>query len=343
METVIRKKVDRLFAKAVKARDLGDYKQARRWWLKAVELRPLPLSSRGPLWIMVADCERKLGDYRQALRSMRLAERCSPRSVEIQEELGLTLLDFGRPKLAERALRKAIKLKPTADAYILLAEALSRRGMDDEVKTCWQAALKLEPDNEMIHYDLGIWYLRKRQLSLAERYLRRAIAIDSKYAKAYTGLGRLLVRKRQLQEARRVLRKSVRLNPEYLSSRLYLALATASLRKLKESEEQYRAALRIAPNRIITLVFYGDFLSAYRRREREGEEYLRKAVKVDPGEPLCLYYLGKHLCRWNREREALPYLRKAARKGHERAKLLFSKEMSKRDGTILPTTLKSET
>lgn len=234
-------------------------------------------------------------------------------------------MELGRPKLAERALRKAIKLRPSTFAYIFLAEALSRRGMTDEVKTYLRAALKLEPNNEEAHYNLGTCYLWSGQLSRAERHLRRAVAIDSKYAKAYARLGRVLIRKRQFQEARRILRRSVRLNSNYLWSRQYLVVASAVLRKLKESEEHYREALRIAPKSIPSLVFYGNFLSEERRREREGEEYLREAVKIDPGEQLCHYYLGAHLYRWNREREALPHLIKAARRGSEKAKLLLEK------------------
>ena len=186
-------KSERYFARAVKARDAGDYKTARRWFMRVVEQEP----KRASCWMMVAFCDTELDNHVEALRSMRRAERRSPKNGRIQGYIGKTQLELNRPMLAERALRKSVNIIPYAPAYIFLFVALFRQGREREGVAFLRLALKLEPDNEEAHYNLGSYYYRLKQWNRAEKHLRRATDIDPKYALAYSELGNVLFRKKR--------------------------------------------------------------------------------------------------------------------------------------------------
>ncbi len=318
-------KSEKYFSKGIAARDLGRYKIAQWWFIKAS--KEGVRKERAACWLMVAYCDEELGNLNEALRSLRKAERCNPRLSLIQVQIGLIQLELGRAKLAERALRKAIELKPSAIALIFLASSLARQGRFREQKICYQKALRLEPRNDEAHYNLGICYRDERQYSRAEKHFRYAIEIDPKYAIAYAELGLTLFRKGLYRESRIVLRRSIRLDPDNYWSRLYLAIANWQLRRLKEAEEQYQEALRIEPTEAYGYAVLGDFLSMEQRGD--GEKYLKKAMSLNPADELTQYYMGKHLSNEYRDSEATIYLRKSARKGNESAKKLLVKMSSK--------------
>lgn len=314
-------KFNRYLDKGINAGASDRYNIARKWYLKAAELGTT--KERAFCWFYIAHCYNNQDQRSEALRFARRAERFAPNSSKIQRFIGHIQLGLGRPKLAERALRKSIKKKPTASAYIFLGSSLGKQGRLPEVKTSFQAAIRLEPNNEEAHYLLGSLYRLGKQYKKAEKHLHRAIEIDPKYALAYAELGSLLLDNREGHPARTVLKKSVKLDPNYYWSRLHLAITNWHLRRLKEAEEQYRAALKIAPSDALATAFLGDFLSC--EQKTNAAYYLKKAVAIDPGNDVALYSMGKYYYRNYRDKEALFYLKKAARKGHKEAKKLLPK------------------
>ncbi len=311
---------EKYWDRATKAYRSKNFPLAKKWFARSAELRPK--KDRAVFLMLIADCEQELGNHSEALRSLRMIEPNHIKKAFIQIFIGRIQLKLFRPKLAERAFRKAIKRKPSAGAYIFLGSSLSRQGRFREEKACYQAALRLEPDNEEAHYNLGVRYRVGKQYTKAEKHLRRAIAIDTKYALAYAELGWVLVHRKHYPQARNILIKSVKFCPDNHWARLYLALANWLLRRLKETEVQYRAALQITPSDSDVNAFLGDFLSSEQRGN--GLHYLQKAVSIDPGNVLALYYMGKHYYRNYRDEEASHYLKRSARRGHQKAKKLLT-------------------
>jgi superkiller protein 3 len=192
---------------------------------------------------------------------------------------------------------------------------------------CLRKALWLDPNYEEAHYNLGCEYSLRKQYARAEKHLRRALEIDPKYALAYAELGWVFLRrKKELGETIRMLKKSIRLNPDYGWSRIYLANALWQHKKYKAANEQYRKAIEIWPDSAVVYWCYGSFLAYEGESNAMAEEYLRRAVELDPKDGAANYNLGKHLLNWNRRREAVRYLRKAAKQGHDRARVLLERE-----------------
>lgn len=61
---------------------------------------------------------------------------------------------------------------------MLLSDVLGSVGREKESEECLREALKIDPDYEEAHYNLGCMYKLKGKLALAEKHLRKAIAID---------------------------------------------------------------------------------------------------------------------------------------------------------------------
>lgn len=266
--------------------------------------------------------ERK---YRDAIRVGRQLTKRWPRLHPGYCLIAQSYDELGRWKMAERFYRQALALKQQPEIWVLLSSALGHLGKNDEAEECLRQALKIDPDYEEAHYNLGYIYRQKRKFAPAEKHLKRAIEIDPKYALAYAELGQLLAgQKERKEEAVSLLKKAVAYRADDQWSRAYLANALWSLRKLKAAEGQYRRLLELWPDNPLPSWSYGDFLACESKNTSTAEKYLRKAVKIAPRDRAANYYLGKHLLHWDRKKEARTFLSKAARLGDSRARKLLS-------------------
>ncbi len=320
MNSGIQKKADEYFAKAIAAKNVGRLKYAKTWFIKSASISKG--KGRSVCWIFAGYCNKELGSLSEALSSLRKAERYNPQSSFVQLYIGILQLSLNRPRLAERAFRKSIKLRPSASAYILLGSALCRQRHRQNIKACYRSALRLKPNNEEAHYNLGVQYKFEGKFSKAERHLRYATKIDPQYATAYAELGNVLFKRKLFPQARTVLRRSIKLDPGHYWARLYLAITNWVLRRLKEAEGQYMEALKIAPADSLANSCFGDFLSSEGRAN--AEHFLKNGISLNTKNDVAHYHMGKHLWRNNREREAKPFLRKAAHLGHKRALQLLT-------------------
>ncbi len=262
--------------KGINAGAEESYDIARKWLNQAAKLGTN--KEREICWFCIAHSFNNQDQFSEALRFARRAEQFSPQSSKIQRFIGHLQLELGRPKLAERALRKSIKKKPSAAANIFLGSALGKQGRFREEKSSYQSAVRLDPKNEEAHYNLGVKYKFKNQRSRAEKHFRRAIEIDPRYGLAYSELGSVLVHKGLYSQARSILLKVVKFSADNYWARLYLANANWHLRRLKDAEEQYRAVQKASPSDSLANACLGDFLSCEQRGSPE--PYLKKLLPL---------------------------------------------------------------
>jgi len=312
-------KAQEIFEAAVQAEEAGDSDTAIRLYEQSSLLapqHPLPL-------LRLAILLFKLSKWKQAIRVGRQVTKRQPRA-DPYCVIARSYAELGRWKMAERFYRQSLAIKQKPWTWVLLGWALDRLGRHDEAEECLRKALKVDPDYDEAHYNLGYIYRGKGKFALAEKHLRRAIEIDPKYALAYGELGALLAgQKNRTKEGVSCLRNALDHDPNDGWSIAYLANALWKLRKLKAAEEQYRRLIELWPNHSLSYWCYGDFLAIERNDSSTAEWYLRKAVEVEPKGEITNYYLGKHLLYWDREEEAKRFLTNAARLGHAKARELL--------------------
>ena len=312
------KKAQDVFEAAIQAEEGGDSDKALRLYERASLIDPTAPHPR----IRLASLLYDVGEWKQAIRVARQLTKRWPRFSSAHIVIARSYGELGRWKIAERFYRQSLAIKQEPWTWLLLGWTLDRLGGHDEAEECLRQALKVDPDYDEAHYNLGYSYRRKGKFALAEKHLRRAIEIDPKYALAYAELGQLLSKDRP-KEAVGFLRNALKHNPNDGWSIAYLANALWKLRKLKAADEQYRRLLELWPNEAMPNWCYGDFLAANGKDSSTAEGYLRKAVEIEPRNQWANYYLGKHLFCWDRNEDARSFLTTAARLGHSKARELL--------------------
>ena len=309
-----------LFEAAVQAEEAGDSDRAIQLYVQASLIDPTAPHPR----IRLAFLLYNVGKWKQAIRVGRQVTKLQPRADQAYCLIARSYAELGRWKMAERFYRQSLAIKQEPWTWLLLGWALDRLGRHDEAEECLRNALKVDPDYDEAHYNLGYNYKKEGKFALAEKHLRRAIEIDPKYAIAYAELGALLAgQKNRVREAVGYLKSALEHNPNDRWSRVYLANAQWKLRKLKAAEEEYRRSIELWPNDSLPYWCYGDFLACERNDNSTAESYLRKAVEIEPKGEVANYYLGKNLLLWDRRKEAKRFLTTAARLGHAKARELL--------------------
>ena len=311
-------KAGKLFEAAIRAEDAGDSDKALRLYEQALLIDPTVSQPR----IRLASLLYDVGKWKEAISVARQLTKRWPKFSAAYVVIARSYGELGRWKMAERFYRQSLAIKQEPWTWLLLGWALDRLKRHDEAEECLRKALKVDPDYEEAHYNLGYIYRTKGKLALAEKHLRRAIEIDPKYELAFAELGQLLADDRA-KEALSLLRRAVKHDPNDGWSRAYLAAALKRLRKLKAADEQYCKLLELWPNDAMSNWLYGDFLAAHGKEWSTAEPYLRKAVEIEPKNEWANYYLGKYLLCSDRNEEAKGFLTKAARQGHSRARKLL--------------------
>lgn len=146
------------------------------------------------LLLLAAVSATQAATWRDSESLYRHAIRVNPRSIHARMNLGLVLLDEGRP----------------AEAEPLLVEAVS-----------------LAPGYAKARYNLGLARHESGRLAEAEASYRRAIELDPGYAEAHNNLGILLCEQGRVAEGRDHFRAALRLQPGFTAARRNLARAEA--------------------------------------------------------------------------------------------------------------------
>jgi len=89
----------------------------------------------------------------------------------------------------------------SADRLLQLGSAFQQQQLDDYAMSCYQEALRLEPDSAKVHRQMGYYYLGKKNDVRAKEYLSRSFELDPKQPDVAGELGRLGVEVRIPREA----------------------------------------------------------------------------------------------------------------------------------------------
>jgi Flp pilus assembly protein TadD len=114
----------------------------------------------------------------EAVKVVEELARRNPDDLELAAYLGKIMVQSGRVQDGEKELRKAIA-GGHADwrVHSALGSALDQQGRYQEARQCYDAALKLKPDEATVINNLAMSYALAGDLETAETHLRRALAL----------------------------------------------------------------------------------------------------------------------------------------------------------------------
>lgn len=144
--------------------------------------------------------------------------------------------------------QKAIKLNPDhAGAYFNLGVALQKKGQLDNAIFCYKIATLLPTDCAEAHHNLGIVLKEKGDIDGAINSFQRAIEINPGYASTHSSLGAAFQKKGQLDEAINCYQKAIEINPSDAAAYFNMGTALQEKGELERAIENYQQALHLNP------------------------------------------------------------------------------------------------
>lgn len=208
----------------------------------------------------------------------------------------------GRIVDAEMEYNSAVKIKPSADAYIGLGDIAYKQGNKEKAKDNYQKALELEPHSGSALRQMGIIRLGQNDTVGANSDLSRALVVDPNDSVASKHLVELW-------------QQQVTQNPQSANSHLGLARAHQLSGDLKSAQTEYRKVVEIDPNNVNLPAARQSFKLALARQDahhaidaahnleaagalQEAHAKVSEAVKLCPGDSSFKLYqaqLGEKL------------------------------------------------
>lgn len=195
--------------------------------------------------------------------------------------LGNTHLKNRKYADAVKAFQQSNKFKQNFGAYFGLAEASSELDKDAEALAAYQQAIKLNPNLEEAHYNLGVLQYEQKQYDAALKSLKQAGAIGKPGADEYFYLGATYRKLNRLPEAETNLREALKFNRYNGEAYLELGSLRYNNEKYDEALIEYRKAAEAMPNNPTAWMYIGDTLGRLGRGSERLEPY-QKSLQLKP-------------------------------------------------------------
>lgn len=192
------------------------------------------------------------------------------------------------------------------------ADQMLQNGQLRDAQVVYRELCEKHPADPQCWHVLGAICGMLGEMSEAERYARRAIAIAPDFAAGYFNLGTALLNQGKLDEAESCFRETLRREPGDARAHNNLGNALRAKHQMVEAEQCFREALRLQPANPDVLVNLGAVL-----RERGiADEAIRcfgDALQLNPDHVDALCNLGNAVSQGSEPEYGIAYLEHAAR------------------------------
>ena len=184
---------------------LGDWTDADKWTLRAVQMDP----SDADAWYSLGRIRYSEQRFSDALSCFQQALKLSPKSVKAENNLGLAYEALNQVDAAAAAYRQAIELQNqgprdqlSEEPLLNLGTVMVHRGNLTEAEALLTKAAVLAPKDARIHEQLGHLYMQKADYEAAEHELQQACQLDPKNSSLHFLLGQAYRHLGKLPEAK---------------------------------------------------------------------------------------------------------------------------------------------
>jgi len=214
--------------------------------------------------------------------------------------LGTIYYSTGRPALAEKCFQEYLTLKQTAEAFCLLAGAQFNLERFDQAYESTKKALRLDTKYAKAYTALGMIYTARKDWTDADAAYRESLQLNDRDSSTWFLLGRSYYLRNEFGKAREAYEAAVKLNPQSIRTYENLALTLDLLGDPAAADKAFREGVRLSrgapqPDARVQ-VAYGVFLFKLDRLE-ESRAQLSEAVKANPQNADAHYELGRVLFR----------------------------------------------
>jgi len=203
-------------------------------------LRALQRDRRDPkILIGMARAFIALGLWPDAARAMDAALALDPNREDVQYQIGIILLDHGRPEAAEQIFHNLARIRPQmVDAHLALGSALAQQGKIAAARNAFERVLHIIPDDARA----------KANLELIGRTAPAPVPIPApltaeQEATIRANLGNELMASGHMKDAADQYQQAAELEPDSAEIRNNLAIAYANLGEVDKARAEWRRIL----------------------------------------------------------------------------------------------------
>jgi tetratricopeptide (TPR) repeat protein len=243
-------------------------------------------------------------------------------TLEILLALGVSYAAVGRAEDAERSLREADQMRPSARTRLQIADVVALRGDSEEAAAVAASAIPLGVEEADVLVGLGAHLLAADRLHDFDRVMDGLPPALMPIADAYRGIS--LVRRDRVAEGTTLLERALPAVPP--DERLLLTVATTAVDagRVDLAASALDQVLQSDPASARALAMRG-MLRLQAGDPDAGESDLRAALNREPSLAPARAYLGDLLRASSRFEEAAPHLRRAVEDGADEAWVLASR------------------
>jgi tetratricopeptide (TPR) repeat protein len=177
------------------------------------------------------------GKIDPALEHFNAALKTNPEMAETHNNIGIIMIHKGRTNEAILHFQEALRIDPEfelAEDNLRRALAIQQNKMDMETERI-RAALKSNPDDPQLNYELGNLYLGKGELNNAIGRFQKALALKPNFPQALNNLAMAHTLGRQYDQALEVFQKLITLQPDDAAGYYNVAVLYALQNNVSES------------------------------------------------------------------------------------------------------------
>jgi CheY-like chemotaxis protein/thioredoxin-like negative regulator of GroEL len=199
----------------------GELDTARQYYQKAVSLVPKFIKAQDSL----ARVHLAQGKPELAAKHLQAAVAISPRNIQRQLNLGQALLQAGRPEEARRVLSgitRHVEPKERPEVARQVGETLLEAGLDEDAQLAFQEGIESDPDDIHLYNRLGIAFRKQGKTREAIDNYRRALQIDPENEILLYNLARAYHEGGDLDLAGAAMKRALAINSEFEEAQEFL-------------------------------------------------------------------------------------------------------------------------
>lgn len=143
----------------------------------------------------------------------------------------------------------ALRKEPNdPEIHFNLGATLNKLGRVNDAIEAYQRALELSPHYDEAHNNLGRIYLNKGELELAETHFKDALQTNPRNYNAHNNYGIIFIRRKMYEEAEKHFLEAIGINPDYTEAYVNLGYLYTSTGRVEQARAAFNNALRVTPD-----------------------------------------------------------------------------------------------
>lgn len=194
----------------------------------------------------IGAAEMKTGNYSEAIKFLKDAQKYNPNDAKIYNALGLIHVEYKEYGEAISMFEKAIRLDPNLpDAHNSLGTVYARLERWDSAIIEFKKALS-DPSYQtpaLAHYNLGLALMEKGDNINAVKEFHEAVELYPKFSRALNQYGIALYRMNRNQEATKRFKQTIEIAPDFIDPYVNLGLVYMKQGKRDDAIAQFKSVL----------------------------------------------------------------------------------------------------